>query len=162
MTDSATTSDGRAERAAAFLIEHGFGARFDCAVVLGTGLGELADDLEHPVSIDYARIPHFPEVGVSGHGGRLVAGGLERKRVLVFQGRAHYYETGDAAAMRVPIGVVRALGAPPLLLTNAAGSTRPDCPPRASSPSPTTSICRARPPHRRPQRRALRFDDGRL
>ncbi|CAA9350300.1 MAG: Purine nucleoside phosphorylase, partial [uncultured Microvirga sp.] len=129
MNESATTSDGRAEEAAAFLIEQGFGARFDCAVVLGTGLGQLADDVEDAVGIDYGEIPHFPEVGVSGHGGRVIAGRIERKRVLIFQGRAHYYETGDAAAMRVPIGVVRALGAPPLLLTNAAGSTRLDLPP---------------------------------
>ena len=69
----------------------------------------------------------------------------ERKRVLIFQGRAHYYETGDAGAMRVPLGVLTALGSPPLVLTNAAGSLqagiRPGEPRRRS---PTTSTCPAR------------------
>ncbi|WP_375459370.1 purine-nucleoside phosphorylase [uncultured Enterovirga sp.] len=121
-----TVSDARIDEAAAFLRGRGFDGRFDCAMVLGTGLGRLADDLDEPVSLSYAEIPHFPETGVSGHGGRLTAGRLERKRVLILQGRAHYYETGDAGAMRVPIGIVAALGGPPLLLTNAAGSVKLD------------------------------------
>jgi len=126
MIDSATRHEDRVEEAATFLTARGFAPRFDCAVVLGTGLGQLADDLEDPIGIDYREIPHFPAAGVSGHQGRLIGGRIERKNVLLLQGRAHYYETGNAAAMRVPIGVVRALGAPPLLLTNAAGSTRLD------------------------------------
>ena len=68
--------------------------------------------------------PHFPQSGVSGHAGRLVAGTLEGRRVLLFQGRSHYYETGDAGAMRVPVGLVKALGIPAIVLTNAAGSVR--------------------------------------
>lgn len=115
--------DGRVEEAAAYLTSRGFGGRFDLGVILGTGLGGLADALEEPVAAAYPDIPHFPHGGVSGHAGRLVAGRLEGRRVLVLQGRAHYYERGDAAAMRVPVGIVRALTAPPLLLTNAAGST---------------------------------------
>lgn len=99
---------------------------FACAMVLGTGLGPLADKLEDAVAIPFGDIPHFPRSGVSGHKGRLVAGTLEGRRVLAFQGRAHYYEHGDPAVMRVAIGAVAALGAPPLLLTNAAGSTRLD------------------------------------
>ncbi len=118
--------DARIAEAAEFLRSRGFEGRFDCAMVLGTGLGRLADDLEGPTSCAYSEIPHFPATGVSGHGGRLFAGRLERKRVLILQGRAHYYETGDAAGMRVPIGVVAALGGPPLLLTNAAGSVKLD------------------------------------
>lgn len=121
-----TADDERIEAAAAFLRSKGFDGRFDCAMVLGTGLGRLADDLEDPVSLPYGEIPHFPEVGVSGHGGRILAGRLERKRVLMLQGRAHYYETGDPGVMRVPIGIVAALSAPPLLLTNAAGSVKLD------------------------------------
>ena len=116
----------RIEEAVAALREGGIGERIDCAMVLGTGLGRLADDLEDAVSLPYDAIPHFPAVGVSGHDGRLHAGRLGRKRVLLFQGRAHYYEGAEAAAMRVPIGVVAALGAPPLLLTNAAGSVKLD------------------------------------
>ena len=127
MTDALPPDmDPRIAEAAAYLRARGFDQRFDCAVVLGTGLGKLADDLEEPVSLPYAEIPHFPRPAVSGHPGRLIAGRIERKRLLLFQGRAHTYETGDAAAMRVPIGVVAALGAPPLVLTNAAGSLKLD------------------------------------
>lgn len=121
-----TLDEATIAAAAAHVRERGFDGRFDCAMVLGTGLGRLADDLENAVVIPYEEIPHFPPAGVSGHGGRLLAGRLERKRVLILQGRSHYYETGNAAAMRVPIGLVAALGGPPLLLTNAAGSVKLD------------------------------------
>ena len=112
------------QEAAEFVRAHGLDGRFDAAVVLGTGLGSLADELADPVSLPYGEIPHFPESGVSGHAARLVAGELEGRRVLLFQGRSHYYETGDAGAMRVPVALVRALGVPVLVLTNAAGSVR--------------------------------------
>ena len=102
----------------------GIDGPFALAIVLGTGLGPLADALEDAVAIPFSEIPHFPRSGVSGHAGRLVAGSLEGKRVLALQGRAHFYEHGDAAVMRVAIGAIAGLGAPPLLLTNAAGSTR--------------------------------------
>ena len=59
---------------------------------------------------------------MSGHAGRLVAGSLEGRRVLLFLGRAHYYETGDAGSMRVPVALVQALRVPALIVTNAAGS----------------------------------------
>ncbi|MDB5593033.1 purine-nucleoside phosphorylase [Enterovirga sp.] len=121
-----SSSAQKIAEAAEFLRGNGFDGRFDCAMVLGTGLGRLIDDLEAPVSLAYDVVPHFPQPSVSGHSGRIIAGRLERKRVLMFQGRAHYYETGDAAAMRVPIGVIAALGGPPLLLTNAAGSVKLD------------------------------------
>lgn len=124
--DDAMTIDDKVAEAAAHLRANGFDGRFDCAMVLGTGLGRLADDLTDPKGLAYSEIPHFPKVGVSGHGGRVLTGRLDRKRVLLFQGRSHYYETGNANAMRLPIGVVAALGAPPLLLTNAAGSVKLD------------------------------------
>jgi purine-nucleoside phosphorylase len=114
----------RVDETAAFLRARGVAGRFDAALVLGTGLGPLADEVEEPVAVPYAEIPHFPRSGVSGHAGRLVAGRLEGRRVLLLQGRAHYYETGDAGAMRVPVGLVRALAIPALVLTNAAGSVR--------------------------------------
>jgi purine-nucleoside phosphorylase len=118
--------DQQVEEAAGFVRERGFDGRFDLAMVLGTGLGNLADDLSDAVRLPYAEIPHFPSSGVSGHAGELITGRLERKRVIIFKGRAHYYETGDPAAMRLPIALVAALGGPPLLLTNAAGSTKLD------------------------------------
>jgi purine-nucleoside phosphorylase len=121
--------DDQVAEAASYLKARGFDGPFDCAMILGTGLGALVDDLENPVRLTYAQIPHFPQSGVSGHSGALVAGMMGGKRVLILQGRAHYYEAGNPAAMRVPIGVIAQLGAPPLLLTNASGSLRPDMPP---------------------------------
>jgi purine-nucleoside phosphorylase len=121
----AIAMDRKVEEAAAFVRARGFDGHFDAAFVLGTGLAALADAVEDCTALPYADIPHAPRSGVSGHPGRLVAGRLEGRRILVFQGRTHYYEAGDAASMRVPIGLVQALGGPPLILTNAAGSTRP-------------------------------------
>lgn len=101
----------------------GFDGPFACALVTGTGLGTLVERLSDAVALPYGEIPGFPAPGVSGHGGRLHAGQLGGRRVLVFEGRAHAYESG-AAAMRVPLAVAAALGARALLLTNAAGSLR--------------------------------------
>lgn len=97
-------------------------------LVLGSGLGHLADAVEG-VAIPYGDLPGFPAAGVSGHAPKLVVGDLEGVRVAAFGGRAHYYEKGEAAAMRVPIETLAALGADRLLLTNAAGSFRADIPP---------------------------------
>jgi purine-nucleoside phosphorylase len=99
-------------------------------LVLGSGLGHLAEAVEG-VAIDYAELPGFPHAGVSGHSPRLVVGRLEGARVAVLGGRAHYYERGDAGAMRAPLEALRALGAERLILTNAAGSFRPEVPPGA-------------------------------
>ncbi len=112
------------QEAAEFVRARGFDGRFDAAFVLGTGLGPLVDELSDAVSLPYAEIPHFPRSGVSGHAGKLVAGMLEGKRVLLFEGRAHYYETADAGAMRIPVALVKELGIPVLVATNAAGSVR--------------------------------------
>jgi purine-nucleoside phosphorylase len=94
-------------------------------LILGSGLGHLADAVKG-VAIDYADLPGFPHAGVSGHNPRLVLGDLEGVCVAVFGGRAHYYERGNPAEMRLPLQVLCALGAESLLLTNAAGSLRPD------------------------------------
>src|SRR3954451_21769260 len=114
------------QEAAEFVRARGFDGRFDAAFVLGTGLGTLVDEVGDSVSLTYADLPHFPRSGVSGHAGKPVGGTLEGKRVLLFQGRAHYYETGDAGAMRLPIAFVKELGVPVLVATNAAGSVRAD------------------------------------
>ncbi|KLK94394.1 purine nucleoside phosphorylase [Microvirga vignae] len=113
-----------AQEAAEFVRARGFDGHFDAAFVLGTGLGTLVEEVNDAVSLAYADIPHFPRSGVSGHAGKLVAGQLEGKRVLLFQGRAHYYETGDAGAMRLPVAFMKELGIPVLVATNAAGSVR--------------------------------------
>lgn len=98
-------------------------------LVLGTGLGVVADAVENPVVVPYAEIPGFPDNTVSGHAGRIVAGTLGGRRVIVMQGRAHYYETADCAAMRLPLETLHRLGMGTLVLTNAAGSLRPDLAP---------------------------------
>jgi purine-nucleoside phosphorylase len=94
-------------------------------LILGSGLGHLADAVQG-TAIDYADLPGFPHAGVSGHNPKLVIGDLEGVRVAVFGGRAHYYETGNPAVMRLPLEVLKALGAEAVIATNAAGSMRPD------------------------------------
>ena len=100
----------------------------EVGLVLGSGLGHLADAVE-VVAIPYADLPGFPHAGVSGHNPKLVVGELEGRRVAVFGGRAHYYESGRGDAMRLPLEVLKALGGSRLILTNAAGSLQPGMPP---------------------------------
>ncbi|MFC0199480.1 purine-nucleoside phosphorylase [Paracoccus rhizosphaerae] len=102
----------------------------DIGLILGSGLGHLAAKVEG-VAIPYSDLPGFPHAGVSGHVPQLVIGQLEGARVAVFGGRSHYYESGRADAMRLPLEVLAALGCRRLILTNAAGSLRPDIPPGA-------------------------------
>jgi purine-nucleoside phosphorylase len=97
-------------------------------LILGSGLGHLAEAVEG-TAIDYADLPGFPHAGVSGHNPKLVIGDLEGTRVAVFGGRAHYYESGRGDAMRLPLEVLKALGADTLIATNAAGSMRTDIQP---------------------------------
>jgi purine-nucleoside phosphorylase len=103
-------------------------ARVDLALVLGTGLGGLAEAVEDALAIPYADLPGFPAARVGGHAGRLVVGALEGRRVALMQGRAHFYESGDPAAMGPAIKTLAGLGARAILLANAAGSLRRDWP----------------------------------
>ncbi|HRK24030.1 MAG TPA: purine-nucleoside phosphorylase [Beijerinckiaceae bacterium] len=96
----------------------------EAGLVLGSGLGPLADRVEEAVAIAYGDLEGFPGGGVSGHAARLVIGRLGGRRVAVFCGREHYYEHGNAAAMRPALETLVGLGAKTLLLTNAAGSLR--------------------------------------
>ncbi len=96
-------------------------------LILGSGLSALADAVDG-VSIDYGQLPGFPATGVSGHKAALTIGDLEGTRVAIFGGRSHYYEHGRADAMRLPLEVLRELGAGSLLATNAAGSLDPEMP----------------------------------
>jgi purine-nucleoside phosphorylase len=94
-------------------------------LVLGSGLGGLAEEIGDPVRIPYTGIPAFPRSTVAGHAGALVAGTWEGVEVVAMQGRFHLYEGWDPAAVALPIRVLRALGAETLVLTNAAGGVRP-------------------------------------
>ena len=96
-------------------------------LILGSGLGGLADAVDG-VAIPYADLDGFPHAGVSGHAPKLAIGTLEGVRVAVLGGRSHYYESGRPDAMRLPLEVLSALGTPELIVTNAAGSLRPDMP----------------------------------
>jgi xanthosine phosphorylase len=93
-------------------------------IVLGSGLGGLADALEDPVAIGYDELPGFPEPGVAGHGGRLVLGRLGGLPVAALQGRRHIYEGGEPTGMAAPVRALKRAGADALFLTNAAGSLR--------------------------------------
>ena len=92
------------------------------AIVLGSGLGGLADSLENPINIPFGELEGFPVSGVSGHSGELIAGELSGKPIILLSGRVHYYEQGDSSAMRLPIECLKAIGVENLILTNSAGS----------------------------------------
>ena len=95
-------------------------------IVLGSGLGAVANDLADPIAIPYADIPHFPPTTVAGHAGRLVAGRLAGVPVAVLQGRAHFYEGYTPQQIVFPVRLLGALGVRALILTNAAGTIHPD------------------------------------
>jgi xanthosine phosphorylase len=112
-----------AEAAAAVLRSHG-GPRV--GIVLGSGLGAVADAVEDAVSVGYDELPGFPRPTVHGHAGRAVLGRLSGVPVCVLMGRAHLYEGGDPAPRVTPVRALAAAGAEILVLTNAAGSLRPE------------------------------------
>ena len=105
------------------------GLRPRVGVVLGSGLGGVADAVADAAAIDYADLPGFPRPTVAGHGGRAVLGRIGEVPVAVLQGRAHVYEGGDLDRIRVPIRALKAAGAEILVLTNAAGSLREEVQP---------------------------------
>jgi purine-nucleoside phosphorylase len=90
-------------------------------LVLGSGLGVLADEIENPVVIPYSEIPGFSSSTVVGHKGQLVIGKLEGKQVVAMQGRFHYYEGHSLDAVVFPIRVMKLLGVETIVVTNAAG-----------------------------------------
>jgi purine-nucleoside phosphorylase len=93
----------------------------DVALILGSGLGAMADDLGDAVAIPFGEIPGFPQAAVAGHRGRLVIGSMEGVTVAALQGRFHLYEGYDAATVALPTRVMLGLGARTLIVTNAAG-----------------------------------------
>lgn len=95
------------------------------ALVLGSGLGSLADELQDPIVIPYGEIPHFPAATAPGHAGRLLAGRLEGTPVLMMQGRFHRYEGHEPSRIVFPVRVLKCLGVARLLLTNASGGVQP-------------------------------------
>jgi purine-nucleoside phosphorylase len=96
------------------------------ALILGSGLSELADDLDSPTVVPYAEIPDFPPTTVVGHRGELVIGMLAGQPVAVLRGRFHFYEGYSMQQVTFPVRVLRALGCTTLLATNAAGGLHAD------------------------------------
>jgi len=98
-------------------------------IILGSGLGEIADEVADARVVSYGDLPGFPKPGVTGHAGRLVLGRIGKRDVAVLQGRAHYYEEGEIFAMKAPVRTLHGIGCETLLLTNAAGSLRDEAGP---------------------------------
>ena len=117
--------------AAAAIAERAPGFEPRLGILLGSGLGAVADAVEDAVAIPYGELPGFPAPGIAGHAGSLALGTLAGLPVAVLQGRRHVYEGGDPGAMRAPVRALRLAGAEALLVTNAAGSLRADVGPGA-------------------------------
>ena len=96
------------------------------AVVLGSGLGAVAQAVASPVIVPYSQIPHFPQSTVEGHSGQIVAGSLGGAPILILQGRVHFYEGYSPLQVTFPVRVLGALGVGAVVLTNAAGGIAPD------------------------------------
>ncbi|HSI89252.1 MAG TPA: purine-nucleoside phosphorylase [Pyrinomonadaceae bacterium] len=117
-----------AAEAAEFIRDRG-GTDPKVAVVLGSGLGAFADDIQDAASIPYQDIPHFVRSTVEGHAGRMVVGKIGEKPIAVQQGRFHYYEGYSMEQVIFPMRVFRQLGVEVVILTNAAGSLKSEMPP---------------------------------
>lgn len=111
---------------AADFIRGNYADEIDTAVILGSGLGALSTELEGSISIPYADIPHFPVSTVSGHAGRLVIGVLHGTKVMMMEGRPHYYEGYSMRQIGFPVFLMKFLGVKNLIITNACGGINPD------------------------------------
>ena len=98
----------------------------EIALILGSGLGAMAENIKNPVKIKYSDIPNFPVSTVVGHAGELIIGELEGKNVVAMQGRFHYYEGYSQSRTAMPVRVMKMLGAETLIVTNAAGGANKD------------------------------------
>lgn len=99
--------------------------KVDIAIILGTGLGNLAEKIKEKKKIEYWKVPHFPVSTVKGHKGELVFGRVGDKNVVAMEGRFHYYEGYALSDVTYPVRVVKALGAKVLIVSNAAGGMNP-------------------------------------
>ena len=98
----------------------------EIGLILGSGLSGLAAEVENPTIIPVDQIPHWPTSTVAGHTGRIVLGELEGRRVIVLQGRVHFYEGYSMQQITLPVRVMHTLGMKTLIVTNAAGAINPD------------------------------------
>lgn len=98
----------------------------EIGMILGSGLGALADEVKNAVLIPFSELPGWPVSTVQGHAGRLVVGELRGRKVMVMQGRAHFYEGYSISQVGLPVRVMNRLGIEMLVVTNAAGGVNPD------------------------------------
>lgn len=98
----------------------------ETAIILGTGLGSLAEEITGKYEIKYQNIPNFPISTVEGHSGKLIFGKLGNKDIMAMQGRFHYYEGYSMKEVTFPIRIMRELGIKTLFVSNASGGTNPD------------------------------------
>ncbi len=113
------------EESTAYLKNKGFDAP-EIGIVLGTGLGKLVNEIENPIEAHYNNIPFFPLATVEFHTGKLVYGTIENKKVVVMEGRFHFYEGYDLLDVTYPIRVMHQLGIKKLFISNAAGAINLD------------------------------------
>ncbi|MAT73203.1 MAG: purine-nucleoside phosphorylase [Planctomycetaceae bacterium] len=111
--------------AAAAIVRSQWAERPVAGIILGSGLGGLAREIDAAAKIDYAELPHFPRSTAVGHAGRLVCGTLAGRPVVAFQGRFHLYEGWTAEQASLPVRLAKALGAGGLIVSNAAGGLNP-------------------------------------
>jgi purine-nucleoside phosphorylase len=107
-------------------IKSKYSDKIDIAIILGTGLGSLSEDIENKIVIKYKDIPFFPTSTVKGHASELIIGDLEGKKVLALNGRFHFYEGYSMEQVTFGVRVINALGIKKLLVSNAAGGMNPD------------------------------------
>ncbi|WP_394368629.1 purine-nucleoside phosphorylase [Hymenobacter negativus] len=112
--------------AAAYIQANSQAFQPETGIILGTGLGALANEVDVEHEISYADIPHFPVSTVESHAGRLLLGRMAGKKVAVLQGRFHYYEGYTMQQVAMPVRVLKLLGIARLLVSNAAGGLNPD------------------------------------
>ncbi|MFW5774813.1 MAG: purine-nucleoside phosphorylase [Chitinivibrionales bacterium] len=110
-------------------IKEKYSGDIDVAIILGTGLGRLADAIDKEVEISYEQIPHFPVSTVEAHAGKLIFGTLSGKKVMAMQGRFHYYEGYSMQQIAFPIRVMKFMDVKTLIVSNAAGGINPLFPP---------------------------------
>ena len=107
------------------LIAEKYNGKIDFAIVLGSGLGDLANKIENPIIIPYSDIPGFPKTTVAGHKGEVIIGDIASKKVLAFNGRFHYYEGHSMKNVTIGIRVAQKLRIKNLIISNAAGAMNP-------------------------------------
>ena len=120
--------ENKIKEAAAYVRQQGISS-VDTAIILGTGLGKMVKHIDVEITIPYKEIPHFPESTVEFHSGKLLFGTLEGKKVLVMNGRFHFYEGYTMQEVTFPIRVMKLLGVENLLVSNAAGGINLDLKP---------------------------------